>query len=62
MLPTAIAHRYLVPTMLGASGWHIPAAVVVAVIVVAAEGAAAAFRPEVAPAVIAAALLFLAIN
>src|SRR6185437_14534789 len=49
---------------LGASGRRIPAAVVVAVVVVviiAAEGAAAAFRPKVAPAVTAAALLFLAV-
>ena len=65
MLPTTTAHRYLVPTALGASGRRIPAAVVIAVVVVvviiAAEGAAAAFRPEVAPAVAAAAVLFLAV-
>jgi len=61
---TSTARRYLVPTALGSSGWRIPAAVVVAVvvvIVVAAEGAAAAFGPEVAPAVVAAAVLFLAV-
>jgi len=62
MLSTA--RRYLVPTMLGASGRRIPATIVVAVIVVVvvtAEGATAAFRPEVAPAVATAALLFLAV-
>src|SRR6185295_14385846 len=49
---------------LGASGRHIPAAVVVAAVVavvVVAEGAAAAFRPGVAPAVAVAAVLLLAI-
>jgi len=61
MLPTSTARRYQVPTALGASGQRIPAAIVVAVIVVAAEGAAAAFRAEVAPAVAAAAHLFLAV-
>ena len=64
MLPTTTARRYLVPTVLGASGRRIPAAVVVVVVVVvinAAEGAAAAFGPEVAPAVAAAAVLFLAV-
>ena len=64
MLPTTTAHRYLVPTALGASGRRIPAAVVVAVVVVvvvAAEGAAAAFGPEVAPVVAAAVVLFLAV-
>jgi len=49
--------------MLGASGWHIPAAVVVAavVVVVAAEGATAAFRPGVAPAIVVATDLLLAV-
>ena len=52
MLPTSTARRYLVPTVFGASGQRIPAAVVIAVVVVVtAEGAAAAFGPEVAPAV-----------
>ena len=61
---TSTARRYLVPTGLGASGRCVPTAVVVAVVVVvivAAEGAAAALGPEVAPAVAAAAVLFLAI-
>ena len=63
MLPTATVHRYLVPTMLGASGQYIPAAVVVAavVVVVAAEGAATAFRPGVAPVIATATVLFLAV-
>ena len=66
MLPTATVRRYLVPTMLGASGRRISVAVVVAVVVVvvviiAVEGAAAAFRPGVAPVVAAAAVLFLAV-
>ena len=63
MLPTSTARRYLVPTAFGASGQRIPAAVVVAVVVVvvAAEGAAAALGPEVAPAVAASAVLFLAV-
>ena len=64
MLPTTTAHRYLVPTALGASDRRIPTAVVVAavvVVVVTVEGTAATFRPEVALAVIAAAVLFLAV-
>ena len=64
ILPISTAHRYLVPTALGTPGRRISAVVtvVVVVVIVATEGTAAAFRPEVAPAVIAAALLFLAIN
>ena len=58
---TSTAHRYLVPTELGDSGRRVPAAVVVAVVVVAAEGAAAALGPEVAPAIAAIAVLFLAV-
>ena len=65
MLPTATAHRYLVPTTLGASGRRIPAAVVVAVVVVVvvvtAEGAAAALGPVVALAIVTAAVLLLAV-
>ena len=64
MLPTTTAHRYLVPTAFGASGRCIPAAIIVAIIivvVVTAEGAAAAFKPGVALAVAATAVLFLAV-
>ena len=59
MLPSTTARRYLVPTALGASGWHISTAVVV--VIIAAEGAATAFRPEVTAPTAAAAALFLAV-
>ena len=64
MLPTATVHRYLVPTMLGASGRRIFVAIVIAVVVVvvvAAEGTATAFRPGVAPVIATATVLFLAV-